>query len=374
MKILIVEDEVKTREGMEMLVRYLSPSDEVTTAECGQMAIELCSKHFYDLIFTDIKMPGMDGFQMLSQLDRKGRMIVIVSGYADFSYAQQAIHFSVLDYVLKPVSAVKIKEVLVKAGQKLTASRNGCFYSYLTSHSALSEEDQDYYWNKMDVQKVYSLISVRKEGTAGEGKIQEKIKAGLRMLQTESFLSILYSSIKGWYYILISAASQCQCQEGVRRLLEYTGGGDGVNCFPITERREDLIGFYNKLAKLAENEERGWELSNPVRVARDFVQQNIETNMSLAMLAEIAHVHPAYLSTLFKKETGKNLTDFIVDCRIERAIELLKNPDYKIYEVAVAVGYSDAKYFSNVFKNALGVTPREWRARELKQAASENDG
>lgn len=76
MKILIVEDEVNTREGLAMLIRGLCPDAAVSLAECGQQAIELCSNHFFDLIFTDIRMPGMSGFQMLSQLDRKGRMIM----------------------------------------------------------------------------------------------------------------------------------------------------------------------------------------------------------------------------------------------------------------------------------------------------------
>ena len=129
MRILIVEDELKTREGLLMLVRYLRPDAEVSAAECGQKALELCRDSYYDLIFTDIKMPGMNGFQMLSQLDRKGRMIVIVSGYADFSYARQAIRFSVLDYVLKPVSAVKIKDILNLAYEQMELAMDGCPYS-----------------------------------------------------------------------------------------------------------------------------------------------------------------------------------------------------------------------------------------------------
>ena len=70
MKILIVEDEVNTREGLAMLIGNLCPDASVSLAECGQQAIGLCSTRFYDLIFTDIRMPGMNGFQMLSQLDR----------------------------------------------------------------------------------------------------------------------------------------------------------------------------------------------------------------------------------------------------------------------------------------------------------------
>lgn len=360
MRILIVEDEVKTREGLEMLVKYLRPDAAVSTAECGAKALELSGETYFDLIFTDIKMPGMDGFEMLSRLDRRGRMIVIVSGYSDFSYARQAIRFSVLDYVLKPVSAVKINEVLKMASQKIERLKSGCLYSYLTGYEDLSDESREYYWNKLELLPAYMLACVSRES----GKVTgEAMDAGIQKLKTDNRFRTVTTVIREYPYVLISASSQSQAEEGAGLLSEYIGEGAHIRTMGPSCNQEDLILFYRNIARRAREEQSGQAVSETVRLVREFIRQNLETNISLSMLAEVAFVHPAYLSTLFKKETGENLTDYIVECRISRAKELLRNPLYKIYEVAVAVGYTDAKYFSSVFKSATGMTPREWRGQ-----------
>lgn len=358
MRILIVEDELKTREGLLMLVRYLRPDAEVSAAECGQKALELCRDFYYDLIFTDIKMPGMNGFQMLSQLDRKGRMIVIVSGYADFSYARQAIRFSVLDYVLKPVSAVKIKDILNLAYEQMELARDGCLYSYLTGYEALSDEAREYYWDKLELSGEFALI-LFPAGPAGD--TGHKMESGIRKLKAQGRFRIVTAVIRDSLYVLLGASGQGNLQEGIRLLAEYTGAGQRMHAEGPSRNKEDLRLFYRDLSQKAVYGCAGQSVCDTVRLVKDFILQNLDTNISLAMLAEVAFVHPAYLSTLFKKETGENLTEYIVGCRINRAKELLKNPAGKIYEVAVAVGYNDAKYFSSVFKNETGMTPREWR-------------
>ncbi len=103
------------------------------------------------------------------------------------------------------------------------------------------------------------------------------------------------------------------------------------------------------------------EGGNIVRLIKEYINENYTQNITLSDLAEIAYVHPTYLSKLFKKETGQNLSDYILDYRIEKAKQLLHLPQYKIYEVAQATGFGDSKYFGNVFKSVVGKTPSEFR-------------
>ena len=77
--------------------------------------------------------------------------------------------------------------------------------------------------------------------------------------------------------------------------------------------------------------------------------------------AEKLCISPSYLSRLFKQETGYTFVDYLTYYRIKKAVELLKDPAVKIYEVADLVGYSDARYFSQTFRRLMGVTPREFR-------------
>ncbi len=68
-----------------------------------------------------------------------------------------------------------------------------------------------------------------------------------------------------------------------------------------------------------------------------------------------------HLSRLFKQETGYTFVDYLMHVRVKRAAELLRDPTVKIYEVADLVGYSDARYFAQVFRKLTGMTPKEFR-------------
>jgi len=92
-----------------------------------------------------------------------------------------------------------------------------------------------------------------------------------------------------------------------------------------------------------------------------YVQENYILELSLASIAKQHRISPSYLSLLFAKETGKTFTDYVTDCRINRAKEILKHTDKRICEVASEVGYRDPYYFSNRFKKITGMCPSQYR-------------
>jgi two-component system response regulator YesN len=74
------------------------------------------------------------------------------------------------------------------------------------------------------------------------------------------------------------------------------------------------------------------------------------------------HVHEAsYFSTLFKKETGKTFSEYLIELRISRARSMLTDSDEAVSAIAGQVGYADLKYFSKIFKRLTGLTPSEYR-------------
>ena len=79
-------------------------------------------------------------------------------------------------------------------------------------------------------------------------------------------------------------------------------------------------------------------------------------------VAEHFHFNPAYFSSLFKKQAGVPLGQYILDIRMTKARELLLETDLKIYEIARAVGFLDNKYFIRVFTKENGVSPGTFRA------------
>lgn len=93
----------------------------------------------------------------------------------------------------------------------------------------------------------------------------------------------------------------------------------------------------------------------------EFIQDNLNDDLSLVRLAELNYFNPTYLSRLFKQERGINLSEYIERCRIKKAMELLRDADLKVREVAASVGYEAAHSFTRFFKKETGMTPQEYR-------------
>jgi len=116
-KILIAEDEKFIRMGLKtMVLRSPIPVGEIYEARDGEEALALLREHRVDLLITDIRMPKMDGIQLVSQLDAIGSrpMVLVVSGYDYFSYAVEMLRNGASDYLLKPVERERLYEALEK--------------------------------------------------------------------------------------------------------------------------------------------------------------------------------------------------------------------------------------------------------------------
>ena len=98
-----------------------------------------------------------------------------------------------------------------------------------------------------------------------------------------------------------------------------------------------------------------------VKKAKRYVLENFRQGVTLDVIGSKLNVTPEYLGTLFKKETGILFSTFLRNVRIDRAKELLCTTDMKTYEISEAVGYSDTKYFSKVFREVTGMLPRSYR-------------
>lgn len=93
-----------------------------------------------------------------------------------------------------------------------------------------------------------------------------------------------------------------------------------------------------------------------------YLQANFDRDVKLQEIAERFYLSREYISRKFKQEFKENISDYIVKIRINRAKALLKNKDFKIYEIAHMVGYQDDKYFRKVFKKVEGITPNDYRS------------
>lgn len=132
-KIAVVDDEELIRRGLSYLLEEAKRGYQVVGMfENGQKALDFLMNYDVDVIITDIRMPVMDGLSFLQKLQRLGKeyQVIILSGYDDFAYAQQAIRYGVKEYLLKPIN----KEELYQA-----IDRNAAVKAESKERSAIAE-------------------------------------------------------------------------------------------------------------------------------------------------------------------------------------------------------------------------------------------
>lgn len=99
----------------------------------------------------------------------------------------------------------------------------------------------------------------------------------------------------------------------------------------------------------------------------DYIAEHSNEKISLNDLSQKCFYHPAYFSRLFKKAFNMSFTDYIMELRLKRCGELLKNSDYTIDTIISECGFSDRNTFYERFKNKYGCTPSEYRGLENKK-------
>lgn len=121
---------------------------------------------------------------------------------------------------------------------------------------------------------------------------------------------------------------------------------------------QEMMGGYCRLVK----KHAMARYSAPVRKALVTIDADLSEDLSLATLAAMQGISPGYLSTLFKREVGQTLTDYVNSHRMEQAVRLLRSGTLQVQTVAQYCGIPDVNYFSKLFKRYVGLSPREFRA------------
>ena len=104
-----------------------------------------------------------------------------------------------------------------------------------------------------------------------------------------------------------------------------------------------------------------------IEISRQFVVDHLGDDMSLSRVAAHVGLSPNYYSSLFREIVGVTFHEFLVSARVSRAKSLLRHGTFRVYEVAAEVGYRDTRYFSQIFKREVGMTPSEYARSAVDQ-------
>lgn len=109
-------------------------------------------------------------------------------------------------------------------------------------------------------------------------------------------------------------------------------------------------------------------VTNPIALTLNYIETFLcDNDLTLEAAAKAAFISPSYLSKLFKNEIGKTFKQYILEKRMDKAKELLKNTNLQILEIGKSIGYSDSSYFCKLFKEKEGLTPTQYRLKKFSK-------
>lgn len=126
-KVMIIDDEEIIREGLKKTIDWESMDCVIAgEAEDGESGLKAALAGKPDLIFTDIRMPGLDGLQMIARLKeaRQPAKVIILTGFRDFEYAREAIKQGAYRFLLKPVRTEELKSAITDAVKEIKSARS----------------------------------------------------------------------------------------------------------------------------------------------------------------------------------------------------------------------------------------------------------
>lgn len=153
--------------------------------------------------------------------------------------------------------------------------------------------------------------------------------------------------------------------EYARQAIQY-----GVRSYILKPiKYEDIVEVFSKIKEdLDKKYDKEVDLESTVFSNQDSfiqdVQKYVNTNIKTANLSELSNqlfLNGSYISHLYKQKTGQNFSDYVLEIRMRKAAELLKNTREKIYNIGISVGYSNPKNFTRAFHSFYGKTPIDFR-------------
>lgn len=340
-KILLVEDELLEREAFKGMVKELEEEaivvGEATNGkEAVDMAFDLCP----DIVFLDVRIPSMDGFEVHKKMKEKlSNTMICLMDYYNSPYSKKDFE-KVDSYLVKPVRPSILQT-------KITEYKNRKWLGKMSGGGVLEEL----------LHRIH-LDQFREARKALKSLVQE-----------------LHSDYYGFQnyrdYVLVIADSMVRLYEAkgfkapLRESHKWMQQKEQITLYNFEELLDSLLQdiFKDIISKNVNS-----TTQNEIQTILNYIEMNYNEGISLEDVAEVVHLTPHYVSKLFKKEVETTFVNYVMDRKMEHAMDLLKYTDMPIINIAMDLSYQEHNYFSKVFKKKVGITPSEYRKqhRELK--------
>ncbi|WP_020620683.1 response regulator [Paenibacillus daejeonensis] len=369
MKVLLVEDEALVRRFLRTLIDWEANGYTIVAESAtGEEAWGVLQRQSVDLVLTDIRMPVMDGFELIEKINQEKLLceVVILSSYDDFSYVRQALMLEVSDYVHKAtISEGELISCLAKARARWGKRQEQSILQRLAGAGASSRQQLAEYVLRQALTGEAELDYLN-ELRAQFGLWQEPFDVALATHATGG--QSLLSAGDGVLVFELAEEICVAADEGLAPWMARQSASIVATEIRSGIRWEQWPAVYHELREeLAQRvrERDGLDgLHESIRKAIHYLQTHYSEEVTLEVISEQVHVSPAYFSRLFMRETGRTFVDYLTGLRLDEARKLLRHSELTVYEVAERVGYRNARYFLKLFKASQGLTPTEYRQAE----------
>ena len=334
-KLLLVDDEPFLCEQVCANVPWASFGIElIGYCENAMDALEQMIDEMPDILITDIKMPVMNGLELIARAKQMNPLLqcVILSGYAEFTLAQAAMKQGVQNYLLKPFSRAELESTLQKCYAQIQKER--------------AEKQMKLEQRTACVSRLFQELKEAKEQTASIKP--EQIQAIMRAYPDFAMLREA---------MVLFFTCEDDRSEAAKLWIPklYHAEGDLI---------KTAVEALNDIPCKKETE------SELVRKIKSYAREHYtEETLNLQFIADqVVYLGVKYIGRCFLKETGVKFSEFLLGIRMEKAKQMLKREDCRIEEIAEQIGLGhDVPYFYQLFKRYTGMTPKEYRKSEKKR-------
>ena len=360
-RVLIVDDEFPARKRLCRMLEAIPGFTVAGEARNGKDGLRLYQELEPDIILADIEMPVMNGLEMIRRIRENDpeQIIIILSCYESFSYAQQAIRCHVQDYLVKDMTQEKqLEEVLRRNTEALSAS-GGEARDLLNSLRSPGEIQGISAQSLPEIEKdlgQLALSFLSHNFNSCRSLIQKFSKVAVQGFSQYCFMQYVLDMLVTWL------VREC-AQYGIS-VSTVTGGYQSPIDVLIREESLDaalglVLSWLQKLFDAVEPV----SFSPRIRNLILYISDHYAEDLSLQSIADDFHISSVHLSRSFKTETGKNIISYINLIRIEKSKLLLASGHYQVSEIAYSVGFHNIQNFYSTFKKTEGISPSEYTAK-----------
>lgn len=357
---MLVDDMEISRRQVKRLNLWNGETNFTIGAEAqnGQEALNILKQEQFDLLITDIKMPKIDGIELLKESTENElcSCVVLLSDYEDFSYAKRGIQYGAFDYLGKPPEYSSMLDLLKRVEEFLLKKRRED--GLVKSLSEKLEEKMEDSFPQAELEQMIDAVKSNQPDISVDIDRLANVIAALYGNDTvrmgtafKKSMSELITQLKihyGWIGRFIDSYKY--------KKLDFFEE-DNTHSAPESFRKA-VASFYEEVRKLEYGNAED-QIEN--RICH-YVLENVDNEVSIEGIAKTLYMNRKYISEVFRQKTGELLIDYITRAKMARAARLLCESGRKTYEIALQLGYRDTEYFSRLFKKHMGFTPSEYRS------------